>query len=166
LWNFYGPTEATIDATCRRCGPRELAAVVPIGRPVGGAITVVLDHRLQPCPVGVAGELWIGGAGLARGYLGDPARTFERFVASPLSEVPGRLYRTGDRARWSPEGELEYLGRIDAQVKLRGFRIELGEIEAVLRTHPDLEDVAVVVHRSELPLERALSQLDAIAPPG
>ena len=137
LYNLYGPTEAAVDSTwwvCRRDGPRP---VVPIGRPIANARAYVLDAKLRPVPPGVPGELCIGGAGLARGYLNDPLLTAQRFIPDPFSAVPGaRLYRTGDRGRWLAGGVLEFLGRLDQQVKVRGFRVELGEVEAALLSHP------------------------------
>jgi amino acid adenylation domain-containing protein len=154
MLNLYGPTETTVFATLHevRAGP----AAPPIGRPAPGSRAYVLDARGRPAPVGVPGELHLGGAGLARGYLGRPGLTAERFVPDAFSGVPGaRLYRTGDRARWLASGELEYLGRLDEQVKVRGFRIEPGEIETVLRGHPGVDEVAVVV-REDAPGERRL----------
>jgi amino acid adenylation domain-containing protein len=143
LLNTYGPTEATIVAT-----RQDLTAgsdLAPIGRPIPGASTHVLDRWDAPVPVGVAGELHVGGAGLARGYLHRPEITAERFVPDPFGSPGARLYRTGDLVRWRPSGDLEFLGRVDTQVKLRGFRVELGEIEAALRSHAEVRDAAVVL---------------------
>ncbi|MET0396369.1 MAG: amino acid adenylation domain-containing protein, partial [Longimicrobiaceae bacterium] len=156
--NLYGPTEVCIDATSHAFAGREAGATVPIGRPVDNVTTRVLDPRGMPVPVGVAGELHLGGAQLARGYLGRPELTAERFVPDALAgtDHPGaRTYRTGDRVRWLPTGELEFLGRVDAQVKVRGFRIELGEVEAVLAAVPGVRESAVVV-REDAPGNRRL----------
>lgn len=156
LHNLYGPTEAAVDVTywpCQRVNPNRL---VPIGRPIANIRMHVLDKHLNETPVGVAGELHIAGVGLGRGYLNRPALTSEKFIAHPVSDVPGdRLYKTGDLARWRPDGTLEYLGRIDHQVKIRGFRIELGEIEAELSRHPGVRE-AVVVAREDLPGHKRL----------
>ncbi|HSF41241.1 MAG TPA: amino acid adenylation domain-containing protein, partial [Thermoanaerobaculia bacterium] len=147
LVNMYGITETTVHVTYRPVGAADLAAGG--ASPIGGAIpdlrVFVLDPRLQPVPVGVPGEIHVGGAGLARGYLGRSELTAERFVPHPFPEEPGeRLYRSGDLARYRPDGGLEYLGRGDHQVKIRGFRIELGEIQAVLSGHPEVREAAVV----------------------
>jgi amino acid adenylation domain-containing protein len=141
LWNMYGPTEATIWSTVHKVEPEtDLApgsGPVPIGRPIANTTAYVLDSHLRPVPVGVGGELHIGGEGLARGYLGRPELTAEKFIPDPFDGGPGaRLYKTGDLTRCLPDGSLEYLGRLDDQVKVRGFRIELGEIETVLDRHP------------------------------
>ncbi|MCP4660134.1 MAG: amino acid adenylation domain-containing protein, partial [bacterium] len=155
LVNTYGPTEATIVAT--RC---ELSgSEVPIGRPLAGVRVFLLDRLMRPVPMGVAGELHLGGVGLARGYLSRPRRTAERFVPNPLSGDPfgtgTRLYKTGDLARYLPDGNLEFLGRIDAQVKIRGFRVEPGEVEAILGRHAAVGE-AVVVAREDVPGDRRL----------
>ncbi|RKH30864.1 non-ribosomal peptide synthetase, partial [Corallococcus sicarius] len=142
-FNVYGPTECTVDATAFavRRGTQPT-----LGGPLLNTRTYVLDATLQPAPVGVPGELFIAGAGVARGYLDRPDLTAERFVPNPFGTEPGaRMYRTGDKARWREDGTLEYLGRIDFQVKLRGFRIELGEIEVALRSHPAIQSATVLV---------------------
>ncbi|WP_175867327.1 non-ribosomal peptide synthetase [Burkholderia contaminans] len=171
LVNLYGPTEAAIDVSHWTCGPDDAHAVaVPIGHPIANLQLHVLDAAWQPVPVGATGELYLAGAGLARGYLGRPALTAERFVPDPF--VPGaRMYRTGDLARRRADGALDYLGRVDTQVKLRGQRIEPGEIEALLRAAPGVNDAVVIVRDEQLigyvargdagPLDRA-ALLDAL----
>jgi amino acid adenylation domain-containing protein/FkbM family methyltransferase len=147
VWNLYGPTECTVDTAVCRVRPE--LPVPAIGRPIAGVRVYAVDSALRPVPTGVPGELAIGGAGVGRGYLGRAGLTAEKFVPDPFADEPGtRLYRSGDLVRWLPEGDLEFLGRIDQQVKLRGYRIELGEIEAALRAHPAVAD-AVVVPRQE-----------------
>ncbi|HEY0019273.1 MAG TPA: amino acid adenylation domain-containing protein [Longimicrobium sp.] len=145
LLNGYGPTEATVTATVHQAvSAADPRAEVPIGRPVAGARAFVLDKRGEPSAPGIPGELYLGGPGVARGYLGRPGLTAEKFVPDPFSADPGaRLYRTGDRARWRTDGTLEFMGRVDEQIKVRGFRIEPGEIEAALRTHAAVRDAAV-----------------------
>ena len=147
--NGYGPTECTTFACCQRI-PREnsaLGGTVPIGRPIGNTRAYVLDDGGRLAPIGVAGELHLGGTGVARGYLGRPDLTAERFLPDPFSPQPdARMYRTGDRARWRADGTLEFLGRLDTQVKIRGFRIELGEIEAALGEIPTIRQAMVVAH--------------------
>jgi thioesterase domain-containing protein/acyl carrier protein len=154
--NLYGPTEAAVDVTrwgCQR-GVRETS--VPIGRPIANIEMYVLDEELRPVPVGVSGELYIGGVGLARGYRGRAELTAERFIPHPYSTHPGgRLYRTGDIGRYRVDGALEYVGRADYQVKVRGYRIELGEIESVLRQHEGVRE-AVVVIREDKPGDKQL----------
>ncbi len=148
LHNLYGPTEAAIDASHHACRAGRSDGLIPIGRPVSNAEVLLLDRGLEPAPIGVPGELYIGGAGLARGYLGRADLTAERFVPHPFAAMPGeRLYRTGDVARHTAGGLVEFLGRTDHQVKLRGLRIELGEIESVLASHPGLREGAVVLGR-------------------
>ena len=148
LYNLYGPTEAAIDVTHFHCQRGESGALVPIGRPIANIRTHILDAHLQPVPVGVHGELFIGGLGLGRGYLNRPDLTAAVFVADPFggdSGNPGqRLYRTGDLTRYLPDGNIDYLGRLDFQVKIRGFRIEPGEVEAALAKHPAVAEAAVV----------------------
>ncbi|MDR6503212.1 amino acid adenylation domain-containing protein/non-ribosomal peptide synthase protein (TIGR01720 family) [Burkholderia ambifaria] len=150
LVNLYGPTEAAIDVSHWTCGPGDAnAAAVPIGHPIANLQLHVLDAAWQPVPAGATGELYLAGAGLARGYLGRPTLTAERFVPDPF--VPGaRMYRTGDLARRRADGALDYLGRVDTQVKLRGQRIEPGEIEALLRAAPGVNDAVVIVRDEQL----------------
>jgi len=153
LVNGYGPTESTTFTCCYRI-PRDLsdhALSIPIGRPIANTQVYILDKQLNPVPIGVPGELYIGGDGLARGYLNRPEQTAEKFVRHPFSENPeARLYKTGDLARYRPDGSIEFLGRIDHQVKLRGFRIELGEIEAVLSAHPAVQQAVVALSEATL----------------
>ena len=164
LWNMYGPTETTIWSTTHRVADGESPA--SIGRPIANTQVYVLDARRNPVPTGVPGELYIGGAGLARGYLNRPELTAERFVANPFSDTAdARLYRTGDLCRWRADGNLEFLGRLDDQVKLRGFRIELGEIETVLNEHPDVAQ-SVVILREVRPDDRRLVAYCVAADPG
>ncbi len=144
LINLYGPTETSIDAACYPCRRDDDERVVTLGHPLTNMQVYILDRHLQPAPIGVGGELHIGGVGLARGYLNRPALTATSFIPNPFSAMPGaRLYRTGDLARYLPDGRLEFLGRLDSQVKLRGFRIEPGEIEALLRAHTEVHEVVV-----------------------
>jgi amino acid adenylation domain-containing protein len=144
LLNHYGPTEATVGCCTFEVRPGERglpSATVPIGRPVPGARAYVLDARLEPVPMGVSGELCVGGAGVARGYVNRPEETAERFVEDPQG---GRMYRTGDRARFLRDGSIEFLGRLDGQLKIRGYRVEPGEIETALARHPAIREAAVV----------------------
>ncbi len=155
LHNLYGPTESAVDVTywgCQRQGGR---SIVPIGRPIANIQIYILDAFLRPVPIGVAGELHIGGIGLARGYLNRLELTAEKFVNTKIFDNLGRLYKTGDLARFLPDGNIEYLGRLDFQVKIRGFRIELEEIEIALTRHPALRE-AVVIIREDLPGDRRL----------
>jgi acyl-CoA synthetase (AMP-forming)/AMP-acid ligase II/acyl carrier protein len=159
--NAYGPTEATVTASLYDLGdaatrPASTTPLVPIGRPMDNRRLYVLDRQLNPVPPGVAGELYIGGSGLARGYRQQPALSAERFVPDPFGPEPGaRLYRSGDAARHLPDGSIEYLGRMDRQLKLRGVRIEPGEIESALCALPGVREAAVVL-REDRPGERRL----------
>ncbi|MGJ7874790.1 amino acid adenylation domain-containing protein [Streptomyces rochei] len=158
LHNLYGPSEATIDVTwwpCRTDEPAEATTSVPIGRPVGNTQVYVLDQRLRLVPVGVPGELYVAGVQVARGYVGRPGLTGERFVADPFGPVGGRMYRTGDVVRWAGDGSLEFVGRADDQVKVRGHRVELGEVEGALASVPGVVR-AVAVVREDSPGERRL----------
>ncbi|HEX8904802.1 MAG TPA: amino acid adenylation domain-containing protein, partial [Longimicrobiaceae bacterium] len=153
VFDGYGPSE---DTTFSTFALRLPGAAPTIGRPISNTQAYILDAAMRPVPLGAAGELWLGGRGLARGYLGRPALTAERFTPNPFAATPGeRLYRTGDRVRWRADGTLEYLGRLDHQVKVRGFRVEPGEVAAALRRHPAVRE-AVVVAREDAPGERRL----------
>jgi acyl-coenzyme A synthetase/AMP-(fatty) acid ligase/acyl carrier protein len=151
--NHYGPTETTVGVLTYQTGKEPASdkrATVPLGRPLANTRVYVLDGRGHPVPVGVAGELCIGGANVTRGYLGRPGPTAEAFVPDPFSPRAGaRMYRTGDRARYLPDGNIEFLGRRDQQVKVRGFRVEPGEAEAALAEHPSVRQCVVLAHRDK-----------------
>ncbi|MEN6308023.1 MAG: amino acid adenylation domain-containing protein, partial [Anaerohalosphaeraceae bacterium] len=150
LHNLYGPTEAAIQVTWWPCCKDNPHQIVPIGKPIANTQAYILDNSLQPVPIGMPGDLYIGGVQLARGYLARPELTAERFMPDPFSSQPGaRIYKTGDVCRWMEDGNIDYLGRADDQVKIRGFRIELGEIENALRTHPAVAQAAVKVHENQ-----------------
>ncbi len=158
LHNLYGPTEACIDATFWNCQREIYPQLVPIGRPISNTQIYILDQNLQPVPVGVPGELYIGGVGVARGYLNLPELTAIKFIPNPFSNESGsRLYKTGDLVRYLPNGDIEILGRIDYQVKIRGFRIELGEIEARLNQHAKVREAVVVTWDDELTDKRLVA---------
>jgi len=156
FFNLYGPTEASICATAWRC-ETITANTPPIGRPLANVQVYILDALHQPVPIGVAGELYIGGVGVARGYLNRPELTEEKFIANPFGA--GRLYKTGDLTRWLPDGNIEYLGRIDQQVKIRGFRIEPGEIESVLAQHPAVREAVVLARADQFGKPRLVAYL-------
>ncbi|NCT46291.1 MAG: AMP-binding protein, partial [Microcystis aeruginosa G11-09] len=170
FFNGYGPTEGSVCATVAKCTPVD--AKITIGRPIPHVQVYILDSHLQPVPIGVPGELHIGGAGVARGYLNRLELTQEKFISNPFvsldppltpldkgGERPSKLYKTGDLARYLPDGKIEYLGRIDNQVKVRGFRLELGEIEAVLGQHPLVQE-AVVMARADQASDHDQDQLN------
>jgi acyl carrier protein len=164
LWDLYGPTEATVYSTfaLRQRGGRN-----NIGRPLPNEQLFVVDRNLQSVPLGVPGELLIGGAGLARGYLNQPDLTADRFVANPFdSKSSSRLYRTGDLVRYLPDGTVEYLGRIDHQVKIRGFRIELGEVESQLRKHPAVREAVVIADTDSSGAKRLVAYTVSPESPG
>jgi amino acid adenylation domain-containing protein len=151
LYNEYGPTEASVWSTVHKCQANEPSRLVPIGRPIPNAQVHVLDTHLNLLPVGVPGELHVGGPGVARGYLNRPAETAERFIRDPFQHAPdARLYKTGDLVRWRTDGNLELLGRLDQQVKIRGFRVELEEIEAVISEYPGVRQAAVGLREAGL----------------
>ena len=150
LHNLYGPSEAAVEVSNWTCQPDDGRGTVPIGRPIANLQLYILDRKLRPVPIGVIHELYIGGAGLARGYFGQPGLTAEKFIPNPHSTVPGaRLYRTGDLARYRADGAIEFAGRVDYQVKVRGYRMELGEIETVLSEHVGVHE-AVVLARDDV----------------
>ncbi|MBW4454436.1 MAG: amino acid adenylation domain-containing protein [Nostoc indistinguendum CM1-VF10] len=161
LINSYGPTETTIVATISNLSSlKEVISEVPIGKPIANTQIYILDSHLQTVPVGVAGEIYIGGVGVTRGYLNRSELTAEKFIPNLFSNHPGsRLYKTGDLARYLPDGNIDFLGRIDHQVKIRGFRIELGEIEAILNQHPDVQTNIVVVREDEPNLKRLVAYI-------
>jgi amino acid adenylation domain-containing protein len=161
LYNLYGPTEAAVDVTFWACEQNHSGKSVPIGKPIANTQIHVLDELMEPAPQGIPGEIYLGGAGLARGYLGQAELTAQRFVPNPFSAALGeRLYRTGDLARYRPDGNLEFLGRIDDQVKISGHRVEPGEVEEVIQSHPAVQQVAVVVDE-----EKGLKRLAAYIVP-
>ncbi|MGZ4954748.1 MAG: amino acid adenylation domain-containing protein, partial [Methylobacter sp.] len=154
LHNLYGPTEASVDVSYWACRP-DTGDAVPIGKPIANIELYILDRQLKPVPVGIPGELHIGGTGLARGYLNRAELSAEKFIPNPFCASGGRLYKTGDLSRFRADGNIEYLGRIDHQVKIRGFRIELGEIEARLQEHAGIKEAAVLA-REDLPGDKRL----------
>ncbi|MHC5715895.1 MAG: non-ribosomal peptide synthetase, partial [Nostoc sp.] len=146
IFNHYGPTEATVGVTTFTVDQQiSHTQTVPLGRPLANTQIYLLDEQLQPVPIGVQGELYIGGAGLARGYLNRPDLTAAQFIPNPFAQTGSRLYKTGDIARYLPDGNIEFIGRADHQVKIRGFRIELGEIETILSQHPQVQQAVVAV---------------------
>ncbi len=161
VWNLYGPTETTIWSTLAKITPG--TGPVPIGRPIANTQTYILNADLKPVPVGVPGELYIGGDGVARGYLNRPELTTERFIANPFLKNGSRLYKTGDIARYHASGEIECLGRNDFQVKLRGHRIDLGEIESVLRHHPDVREAVATLKDDESGQKQIVAYVSAKA---
>jgi len=167
LINGYGPTENTTFTCCHRISePPPVGGAVPIGRPIANTEVFILDRQSQPVPVGVPGELYAGGDGLAHGYLNQPELTSGKFIPHPFSARPdARLYRTGDRARWRPDGSIEFLGRIDRQLKIRGFRIEPEEIETILEQHPAVRQAIVVARAGDQAEKRLLAYVSARGQP-
>ncbi|AFZ11265.1 amino acid adenylation domain protein [Crinalium epipsammum PCC 9333] len=159
VWNFYGPTEATVWATIQQIkGIYSINKVIPIGKAIADKQIYILDSNLQPLPIGIPGEIHIGGIGLARGYLNQVELTAEKFINNPF-KPSGKLYKTGDLGRYLPDGTIEFIGRIDYQVKIRGFRIELGEVETVLSQHPAVKQVVVVDQNDELGNKRLVAYI-------
>jgi amino acid adenylation domain-containing protein len=162
LYNLYGPTEVAVEAAWWDCRGTDARTKIPIGRPITNVQVYVLDQARQPVPVGVPGELYIGGAGLSRGYLNDPGLTARRFLPDPFSGQPGgRLFRTGDRCRWLSDGSLELLGRVDQQVKVRGYRIELAEIEVALASKASVFEAVLGVHTNDAGMQRLVAYVVA-----
>jgi acyl carrier protein len=163
--NHYGPTETTVGSLTFAVEPHDVptqSLTVPVGKPIANTSVYILDSHLRPMPTGAAGELYIGGAGLSIGYLNQPTETADRFVPNPFSDEPGaRLYRTGDLTHYLPNGEIEFLGRIDHQVKVRGFRVELAEIEAVLLTHNQVRHAVVLAETAAPDSQRLLGYVVA-----
>ena len=162
LLNAYGPTEATVQ--CTWADDLQPGESVPIGRPVANTKLFVVDEHFEPVPVGVGGELCIGGAGLARGYINRPALTAEKFIPDPFSASGGeRLYLTGDLVKWRNDGQLDFIGRLDSQVKLRGYRIELGEIENAIESQPQVKQAVVVVREDQPGVQRLVGYVVKVA---
>ena len=147
VWNMYGPTETTVWSTL--CEITHDTEVITIGQPIANTQIYILDQNLEPTPIGVSGELYIAGDGVAHGYLKQPELTAEKFLPDPFRNQPGAyMYKTGDQARYLTDGQIDFLGRADFQVKVRGFRIELGEIETVLNSHPDVRQAVVIARET------------------
>ncbi|HEY2699563.1 MAG TPA: amino acid adenylation domain-containing protein [Pseudonocardiaceae bacterium] len=159
LVNIYGPSETTLAVSLFRVEPGAGYRTVPLGTPIPNVRTYVLDAGLSPVPVGVAGELYVGGVGVARGYRDRPSLTAQRFVADPFGPAGHRLYRTGDVVRWNPSGQLEFVGRTDGQVKIRGYRVDPGDVESALRTHPGVAEAAVLAPRGQTGHRRLIAYL-------
>ncbi|WP_406095419.1 amino acid adenylation domain-containing protein [Streptomyces sp. NBC_01013] len=165
VWNTYGPTECSIDITAQPVDPAQTSGAIPIGRPIPGMRVLVLGPNGDPVPIGTPGELYAGGTGVARGYLGRPDLTAERFVPDPYASEPGsRLYRTGDLVRWRTDRTLDYLGRLDHQVKVNGVRIEPAEIEAALTAHPGVSGAVVLPYEAERGSKRLAAHLTTTGP--
>ncbi|MEH2002992.1 MAG: amino acid adenylation domain-containing protein, partial [Nostoc sp.] len=162
LCNLYGPTEGTIDTTYWKCQPEDKQQSVPIGSAIANVQIYLLDSHLQLVPIGVPGEIYIGGSGLARGYLNRPELTVDKFIPNPFTSGT-KLYKTGDLGRYRPDGTVDFIGRIDHQVKLRGFRIELGEIETLLAKHPKIQQAVVILQRDDAINQRLLAYIVPIS---